>query len=208
MILRLETKYKWDLNCFNDPPPALSPNLNNISNQRAFMDELAKKLNVTHFSAWYNVSTQKLIQYGGQPLLFKYAHSLSKALSSIYPEYPTGFLLKTFSHLLIHFLHKWNIFKFARVPSKYWDSLHNQRAFMDDLASSLNIPVPEGWYHVSTTTLSKRASTLLSRYNGSRFDLLRSVYPEYREHDFMLTMIYSTGIQESSSAHLMDIGTT
>lgn len=59
----------------------------NISNQRAFMDELAKKLNLKDKPHWTKyITTTHLKKYGGFTMLDRH-HSISKLLGTIYPEY-------------------------------------------------------------------------------------------------------------------------
>ncbi len=57
-----------------------------VSHQRLFMDELSKKLNITNYAQWYQVSSLDLKQNKGSALLNKY-HSLSRLLQTVYPEY-------------------------------------------------------------------------------------------------------------------------
>ncbi len=60
-----------------------------ISNQRAFLDSLAKKLNINDKEGWYNVTTAVLYRNGGGGLLRgKYNGSLKKMLTTVYSEYP------------------------------------------------------------------------------------------------------------------------
>ncbi len=60
----------------------------NISYQRHFMDDLAKKLNITSKSEWYKVTWSTLKQYGGSELLRIYDYSPMELFKTIYPEYP------------------------------------------------------------------------------------------------------------------------
>ncbi len=61
---------------------------NSVANQRAFMDELAKKLNIKSPTDWYKVTRGTFTQYGGDGLLQRYHSSFYKLLSSVYAEYP------------------------------------------------------------------------------------------------------------------------
>ncbi len=70
-----------------------------ISNQRKFLDELAKKLNITNINGWYTITKTVLLRHGAGGLLdVRYNNSPSKLLTTVYPEYP---LLK-FSIYLLH----------------------------------------------------------------------------------------------------------
>ncbi len=59
-----------------------------ISNQRAFMDELAKKLNIHDKEDWYKVSVKMVKQCGGAGVLSKYKDSVIELITSVYKEYP------------------------------------------------------------------------------------------------------------------------
>ncbi len=58
-----------------------------IKEQRSFMDDIASELNITNKEGWYNVDSKILIQHGATPLLKKYNGSVTKLLSTLYPEY-------------------------------------------------------------------------------------------------------------------------
>ncbi len=60
----------------------------NISNQRAFMDALAKKLNIKYQEEWYDLTHGIMKKHGGTGLLDRYKNSPSKLLTTVYPEYP------------------------------------------------------------------------------------------------------------------------
>ncbi len=77
-------KYEWDLSKFPSLPRGY---WNAVSNQRAFMDDLAMKLNISDTPGWLNVTARSLQHQGGATLLDKYHGSLSKLLSTVYPEY-------------------------------------------------------------------------------------------------------------------------
>ncbi len=87
-ILSLFTHYKyhWDVSKFANVPRKFWYNL---EHQRSFMDGLAKKLNIEDKEDWYKVKGPSLLEHGGGRLLMIYNGSMSKLLSSVYPEYPT-----------------------------------------------------------------------------------------------------------------------
>ncbi len=66
-----QTRYNWE----------------NPSQQRAFMDDLAKKLNITNKEDWYKLTRDTVYRYGGGELLRKYEFLPSKLVMSVYPEY-------------------------------------------------------------------------------------------------------------------------
>jgi hypothetical protein len=92
----------------------------NIDNQRAFMEQLAKRLQIQHLDDWYEVKTEAVVKNGGMMLLAHYHGSLRGALQTIYPDHP------------------WDNTKFrSKRPSHFWRNPLNQRAFVEDLAKQL-----------------------------------------------------------------------
>ncbi len=59
---------------------------NDTSVQHSFLQNLAKELNIIDQSGWYKISASLLQRHG---LLQKYNGSVSKLLSTIFPEYPS-----------------------------------------------------------------------------------------------------------------------
>ncbi len=85
--------------------------------------------------------------------------------------------------------YKWDYSKFKHVPNGHWTNISNQRHFLDELASKLDIKV-ESWSKQTTTTIIENGgSGLLAKYNGSLTSLLTAVYPEY------LPMVVSDFVQ-------------
>ncbi len=81
--------YPWQTHKFARVPVR---HWDDMSNQRAFMDTLAPKLNVTHMDDWYNLTCASLQQHGGGRLLAKHNNSLFKLLTKVFPEYPQAAL--------------------------------------------------------------------------------------------------------------------
>lgn len=40
----------------------------------------------------------------------------------------------------------WKIWRFPRVPNAFWNEKHNQRAFLEEIATEMNIKSMEDWY--------------------------------------------------------------
>jgi hypothetical protein len=121
-----------------------------MKNQRAYMDTMAKELNIKQPSDWYTVPRDMLIERDGGGLLHHYQSSLPKALAAIYPEF------------------KWETWKFNQVTKHYWDDKENLRTYFEWLAKKLNINSLEEWNQVRLSDVSKnRGAGLLSKYGGS-----------------------------------------
>ncbi len=59
-----------------------------IIDQRIFLENLGKKLNIYNMERWYTVTHPMLMKHGGSELLFKYNDSLINLLKAVYPKYP------------------------------------------------------------------------------------------------------------------------
>jgi len=158
------SEHPWDPLRFEKAPRS---HWASLENQRAFMDELGKKLNIKEGdrAPWYNVSAQLIAENGGSGLMALYHNVPSAALGAIYPDF------------------KWDPLKFAKAPRHYWRSMANQRAFMDRLGDELGFPKGdlEGWYKVPTLKfIEMGGSALLSRYDGSLSSALEAIYPEHK----------------------------
>jgi hypothetical protein len=68
---------------------------------------------------------------GGLGLLNKYDSSILQLLATVYPEY------------------EWLPWKFPQCPRNYWDSIDNQKNFMEWAGKQLNIKEMSDWYSVS-----------------------------------------------------------
>ncbi len=79
--------HSWDITRFEKYLGSTLPDTPSRYSERAFMDELAAKLNVTKPSDWLKVTTTSLQQQGASSLIKKYNGSLTKLLTTIYPEY-------------------------------------------------------------------------------------------------------------------------
>jgi len=80
-------------------------------NQKRFL-LLAKQLEYSLFSDWYNVKVDHFTKYGGKGLLYHYNNSplnaVMNAVLSIYPEF------------------NWAFWKFKFIPMGFWNDINNQ----------------------------------------------------------------------------------
>jgi len=107
-----------------------------LKNQRIFVDNIAQQFNITDKSGWYKVTTNQFRkQYGAMHLLnYCYNGSISKMLSTVYPE------------------HNWDTLKFSNVPQRYWTDPNNQRNFLEKLAKDLQITTQKDWYKLTRSS--------------------------------------------------------
>jgi hypothetical protein len=103
----------------------------NFANRQEFMSWLGKKLNIAEPSNWYLVTTRDFADNGGSGLLrHHYQDSVSNAV------------MQTFPH------HAWLPWKFKLTPRGYWNSIENQRKFVDWFAAEHGIKNVTDWYSV------------------------------------------------------------
>ncbi len=164
-----------------------------LSAQRSFLDNLAKKLHISRPEDWYKVTSTTLKQYGATGLLKKYNYSPSKLLINVYPEYLLH--ISTISHSDNLVKYNWDIFNFTQLPSGYWNDISNQRSFLEGLAKKLHIDTKDDWYKITQATLNQHGgSGLLKKYNFSLSKLLTRVFPEYHERDVIFHFADTNGI--------------
>ncbi len=85
LLTTIYPEYKWNIHDWNQVPRG---HWDNMDNQRAFVDDIGKKLSITNKEEWYNVKFQDFLDHGGAGLLNrKYKGSVCKLLTTIYPEY-------------------------------------------------------------------------------------------------------------------------
>jgi hypothetical protein len=65
-----------------------------IETQRALLDSIAARLNITSPEGWYKVTAADLSNNGARWVSFLYKDSVYKALKAIYPEYPPDFIIQ------------------------------------------------------------------------------------------------------------------
>ena len=132
-----------------------------IENQRKFMEELFYKLKLVSLEDFYNLSTRILIKNGGKKL-FKiyYGCNMKSLLKGIFPNYP---------------------WQYKEIYSSlYFNSLKNQKIFMDHLFEKLQLTNLSDWLNISKSQLSQNgAHSLLIHFGNDMKYLLASIYPNF-----------------------------
>eukprot|EP01122_Echinamoeba_exundans_P016844 TRINITY_DN8668_c0_g1_i1.p1 TRINITY_DN8668_c0_g1~~TRINITY_DN8668_c0_g1_i1.p1 ORF type:complete len:358 (-),score=18.10 TRINITY_DN8668_c0_g1_i1:317-1390(-) len=137
------------------------------SNRRAYFDWLHKTLGLKSMEDWYQITMLQVRKHHRGPL-YMFDDSLHDALADSYPE------------------HKFLPWRFTYVPHSFWNSLQNQRDFMDWIGNQLNIQQMKDWYSVSLEQMSKfRAERLIAVHGDSLSATLRAVYPEHEWQEWM-----------------------
>merc|ERR1712137_1050983 len=133
----------------------------NQKNQKNFLLQLEKELNIQTPKDWIYVSESKVKQYGGYGLLF-YHSSLSNALRELFPEYDWSDLPEKTQEISI------------------WSNPKYQRGFLDRVAATLNIVSTQDWKSVSVQQVKALGGSQLLRQYPSLSDALQALYPEHK----------------------------
>lgn len=122
-----------------------------------------EKLGLKNLSEFYTVPVSEIRKMGGKGLIDGvYKGSLLKALPFVFPD------------------HEWLPWKLDHnMPRSFWDSVENQRRFMDNLAKELGFTRMDQWYRVTEKMIRSRGGkAILAKYGNSPSRLLQAVYPE------------------------------
>ncbi len=97
------------------------------------------RTDIKNLEDWYKVTVNELKQVGGGTLFSHYG-SMSKLLTTLYPEYlvvSCKSYLYWFSWDTTKF--RQHISQFPRVPQGYWDNIEHQRNKLKELSYTLSI---------------------------------------------------------------------
>ena len=135
-----------------------------LTNQHLLLENLYQKFELQNLEDYLTITSQKFIDNGGKSLITNYySNSMYKMLTSLYPNYP------------------WpsNVTKF-QIHS-YFSSLENQKEFMDNLFSQLNLNSFDDWLQITRKKLVKNGAKSLLQvyYNNDMKSILLSIYPNY-----------------------------
>lgn len=130
-------------------------------NRRRFLEEVQVKESIAAARDWCKVTARDVRSHGGQGLLNHHNGSLRAALAEAFPH------------------EDWDSALAGMGKSKrHWESLRNQRAFMEGVGRCHGVTRPEDWRRVTRETIvTAGGSALLAKY-GSVFDALQHIFPE------------------------------
>ena len=160
MLQIVYPKHDWKPWMFHNAPMRY---WNVEENQRDFLDRLGEKLGFNDKSDWYRATKEDFSYHGGASLLAKYG-KFSNVLRSVYHD------------------HRWDVYKFEKIPDGYWDSLDNRKSFMRDVYTELEFTGMDDWYKITQRDIRDRGgSRLLNHYYGnSPSKLLLDIYPDHQ----------------------------
>lgn len=129
-------------------------------NQRKFVDELGRKLQIREPKDWGSVTYKQFCSFGGGTLLKRYRSSVMLALKGIY----TG--LDVFIIFLLEIEIPWNAkwFQAARYPRDYFESPGNQRVFLDQLSSTYKLTSISDWRRITMSLIKNHGGKVFLFY--------------------------------------------
>src|SRR5690606_35935476 len=123
-------------------------------------DKVGEELGVKKLDDWYKIpvhSVKKKLPF----ISIDYNSSLFTTLKQLHPEYD------------------WNPLSFLQAPKGYWKEELNQRTRMESISKELRIQTMDDWYQCTARQITKKAPLLSQYYNGSLYDALKTLYPQY-----------------------------
>lgn len=130
----------------------------NVKNIRELLLEAMKEMGMKRMEEWYGVTSEAMIKKMGRGgLLAKYNKSMSRMLSSAFPE------------------HKWEWKVYRSLPSL--ESAEERREFVMMLQKKMEIKEMEDWLRISKDEMQRWVPVLPKKWNIKK--MLREVYPEH-----------------------------
>jgi hypothetical protein len=135
-----------------------------IENQRNFLDWFGKQFRFDSLNNWYGITAKQIIEKGGAGLLHKYNDSVSSMVMSIFEEY------------------SWNEENFVTKildASNRWNSIQNQRTFLEALGKKLGYTHMNNWYDITWKHIVQNGGRELQQQYDSVDKLIMSVFPDF-----------------------------
>lgn len=132
-------------------------------NRRRFLEEVRKEEAIGEAREWCKVTTRDIRRHGGQALLNYHNGSLRAALAEAFP-------LEDWDSVLSGGMGR---------SKRHWDSLANQRSFLEDVARRHGVRRPEEWRRVRREAIVSAGGSALLAKHASVFDALSTVFPEH-----------------------------
>lgn len=131
-------------------------------NRLKFFKWLETVLGISSPEDWYKQTSESVLQIDDASTMIAnyYSNSLIAMLRDLRPQ------------------DTWLEWKFKQAPSYFWDSVENQRKFMEHASEALGLSSVQDWQSVTTKQLvSVGGARILKGYQYSMLSLLQHVYP-------------------------------
>lgn len=128
--------------------------------QRAWMDWYADSRGMETLTEFYKLRASHFREAGAYGMLSHFKLSIVNMFESIYPEC------------------NWNIALFHESKTRgFWNSIYNQKKFIQHIKWQFNIEDPEDWYRLTSNDVIRRGGRgLLLKYSGLLSEVLNGVY--------------------------------
>jgi hypothetical protein len=131
-----------------------------VLQQRNQLDRVGEELGVKKLDDWYKIPVQSVKKK--LPFIsIDYNSSLFTTLKQLHPE------------------HEWNPLSFLQAPKGYWKNELHQKTRMESISKELGIQTMDDWYKCTARQITKKAPFVSQYYNGSLYDALKTLYPQY-----------------------------
>ena len=153
-----------------------------FEDQKQFLEELSQRLGFTTLNDWYTITHREIRRSGGGPLLNIHSGNLFNALKHYYPQ------------------HNWDMLQMNKITRNYWNSVDNQRSFLNKLAQKYNIESISEWILKLNDIKKKEVQILsiLAKYNNNYVNMLKTIYPS---HTWSRVDLLNTHSIANSSPH-------
>jgi len=142
------------------------------TNRCRYLDWLGQQLGFTGPDDWYQLSERDLQQHHGSRLLHKFRSSPSAIVKDYLPR------------------HRWQEWRFAHAPNKFWQEAANCHRYLDWLGRHLGFRRPEDWYRLSERHLREwYGGCLLKKFGGSPSAIVKDYLPRYRWQEWRFVSV-------------------
>jgi hypothetical protein len=182
-LVKIYPEHEWHEWRFNKTPNGFwaSP-----TNRRRFFEWLQSQLGLRTMEDWYGVQKVQIARNGGNGLLTHYYNqSAARAIMEAFPE------------------HKWQPWKFKRVPMGFWNEIAHRKLFFDHLAELRGFSSMEDWYKLDIEDfVESGGSSIAVAFNNRIPDIVMQTFPEHEWKPWMFRRSMGLRRQEDHRAFM------
>eukprot|EP01114_Cavostelium_apophysatum_P023792 TRINITY_DN9076_c0_g1_i1.p1 TRINITY_DN9076_c0_g1~~TRINITY_DN9076_c0_g1_i1.p1 ORF type:complete len:404 (-),score=59.76 TRINITY_DN9076_c0_g1_i1:239-1450(-) len=159
-VMQILPEHDWDPSKFTELNTSWKDKT--IADDRQFFDLIGSRLNIRRPEDWYKAKIEDVLEHGGSALMKAYGNSYSRAIMTVYPEYP------------------WTLWRFRRAPRNFWQNHDNGRRFLDWAFEQLGLREMDDWYQITLKQLNEIGGESFTSRFSSLAALLKTFYPEHQ----------------------------